>query len=354
MSIITDSGFWDSVNGDRRYSGRQILGVLNGLVSDGIVKGYKSSMQVRINSSKLQIRPGRAFVSYGSYEGIWADIASETAITVTAADGYYGRCDAVVLTLNGGARRVTVDYVVGTPSSNYAAYDGWPSSIAANQFIVALVLRNPGTGTTINTTTTTVVDARNKTLYGEGTAAVGIPGIPYASFAGMSSSTYVERQQDASSRVMITNSNGIVTTSGITTTELGRLSGARGNIQDQIDTANANSNGQVIMPFNNTAAAQITLGTTHAGRMLSSYGIAHTFVIPPASSANWTGGTEILFLKYQSYDVTISPGTGVTLYGIDRSGSGSFKITDQFGVACIKKLTGSNDVWVIFGNIEPV
>ena len=351
MSIT--SGFWDSVNGDRRYSGRQILHVFDGLISDGIVKGYLNSFAVRVSSSALRVRDGRAFLA----NGIWVEnTTDDQAVSgVTAADGSRNRCDAVVLTLNESGRTVTVDYVAGTadsslnfdnPGTSTTGYQGHPE-LTSNQYLLAFIIRKAGSGTSVISTNMKVVNAR-------GTKLGNISGIPYASVAGVTDSTYVQRQQDTASRVMITNSNGIVTVSAITTTELGRLSGARGNIQDQIDTANMNANGQVIIPFNNTAASQITLAATHAGRMLSSYGIAHTFVIPPKSSVDWTGGAEILFLRYSAYDVTISPGNGVSLYGIDKSGSGSFKITDQFGVACIKKLTGSNDTWFIFGNIEPV
>lgn len=353
MSIITDSGFWDSVNGDRRYSGRQILGVFNGLVSDGIVKGYKNSMQVRINSNKLQIRPGRAFLSYGSYEGIWADIDTETEITVSSADSYLGRCDAVVLTLRGGSREVTVDYVTGIPSSNYLAYDGWPSSIAGNQFIIALVLRNPGTGTTINTTTTRIEDARGKTLRGEGTAADGITGISYAAFAGMSSSTYVERQQDTASRVMITDSSGLVRTSGVTTTELSGLSGLTDNVQTQINRLH---DGLPAIVMTSADAASINLDAeNHAGRTITSASVNRIFNIRIASTAGWAQGTEILIIRASDNTVTIKPETtGVTIRGIDVDSptTQSWQITDKYGVACLKYITGNT--WYIFGNIEPL
>ena len=351
MSIT--SGFWDSVNGDRRYSGRQILHVFDGLISDGIVKGYLNSFGVRVASSALRVRDGRAFLA----NGIWVEnTTDDQAVSdVTAADGSRNRCDAVVLTLNESGRTVTVNYVEGTADSNLnfddpgtstTGYQGHPE-LTSNQYLLAFIIRKAGSGTSVTSTNMKIVNAR-------GTKLGNVSGIPYASVAGVTDSTYVQRQQETVNRVIITNSNGIVTVSAITTTELSRLSGARGNIQDQIDMVNTNADGQVIVPFNNTAASQITLEAAHAGRMLSSYGVAHTFVIPPASSANWTGGAEILFLRYSTYDVTISPGTGVTLYGIDKTESGSFKIMDRFGVACAKKLTGSNDVWVIFGNIEPV
>ena len=353
MSITTDSGFWDSVNGDRRYSGRQILGVFNGLVSDGIVKGYKNSMQVRINSNKLQIRPGRAFLSYGSYEGIWADIDSETAINVPSADGGLGRCDAVVLTLRGVSREVTVDYVTGTPSSNYLAYDGWPSSIAENQFIIALILRNPGTGTTVNATTTRIEDARGKTLFGEGTAADGITGVSYASFAGMSSSTYVERQQDNASRVMITNSSGIVTTSAITTTELSKLSGVKDSVQGQLNSLH---DGLPAIIMTSSDAASINLDAeNHAGRTITSASVNRIFNIRIASTAGWQQGAEILIIRASDSTVTIKPATtGVTIRGIDVTSptKQSWKITDKYGVACLKYITGNT--WYIFGDVEAI
>lgn len=359
MSTILDSGFWDSINGDRRYSGRQILRIFDGLISEGVVSGYLNSFAVAIHNQTFGVRDGRAFLK----NGVWVENTTDyrQLDDFTVASTVANRCDAVILVSNEAGRNVTLQYVEGTPSSSLnfdnpgtstTGFQGNPfesSGLPSNKYLLAFVIRARSSGSSLASDKTKIVNAR-------GTKLGGITGIPFASVAGVTDSTYLRRQQDTAqaNKVVITNSSGLITFSPITTGELSCLDNARTNIQNQIDATNANAKGQVIVPFSNTAAAQIILEATHAGRMISSYGITRTFVIPKASSANWAGGTEILFLRYQSHDVTISPGTGVTLYGIDKSGSGSFKITDQYGVACIKKLTGSNDVWVIFGNIEPV
>lgn len=78
---VTAYGFYNSVNGDRRYSADDFSRYLDGILSDGIMRGYRDQYQVDLNDSNwgLTIRTGKAWFN-GTY------IISEAAINIPESD----------------------------------------------------------------------------------------------------------------------------------------------------------------------------------------------------------------------------------------------------------------------------
>jgi hypothetical protein len=73
---------------------------------------------------------------------------------------------------------------------------------------------------------------------------------------------------------------------------------------------------------------------------------ALTFTIPPNSSVAFPVGTEIHFMRYGTGEVSLAPGSGVTLL----SDGTKRRINTQYQVVTIKKIL--TDTWVLFGAIK--
>ena len=104
------SGFFPDNNGDRTYMSDFIAKMIHSLIGNG----------VKVDSFKVS--PGDGMnVSVDSGEG-WINgyfILSDTKLIfpVPAASGVLDRIDAIMIRLSHNNREITVEYVVGTPSS---------------------------------------------------------------------------------------------------------------------------------------------------------------------------------------------------------------------------------------------
>jgi len=87
-----------------------------------------------------------------------------------------------------------------------------------------------------------------------------------------------------------------------------------------------------------------TLALADAGYLVTlNNSAAITLTVPPVSSVPLPNGTQILILQLGTGQITISPGSLVTLYG--RNG---LKTSGQFSVVCLIKVI--NDAWVVSGD----
>lgn len=73
---------------------------------------------------------------------------------------------------------------------------------------------------------------------------------------------------------------------------------------------------------------------------------AITFTIPPNSSVAFGIGTQINIMQLGAGQVTIAPGSGVTL----RSQGSKLKTSAQYAVATCCKI--ATDTWVVIGNLS--
>lgn len=109
------SGFFDSVNGDRKYSAQQFGNLFTGIISDGVFSGVGGGLKVESRSSKVYINSGRAWC-----RGTWLDNDADASLSVPAnAHPNYSRYDAVVLTFDtsSSVRRNSIDYISGVAAA---------------------------------------------------------------------------------------------------------------------------------------------------------------------------------------------------------------------------------------------
>nr|DAW59912.1 MAG TPA: Receptor Binding Protein [Caudoviricetes sp.] len=109
------SGFFDSVNGDRKYSAQQFGNLFTGIISDGVFSGVGGGLKVESRSSQVYINSGRAWC-----RGTWLDNDAYASLNVPAnSHPNYSRYDAVVLTFDTSSpvRRNSIDYISGVAAA---------------------------------------------------------------------------------------------------------------------------------------------------------------------------------------------------------------------------------------------
>lgn len=109
------SGFFDSVNGDRKYTAQQFGNLFTGIISDGVFSGVGGGLKVESRSSQVYINSGRAWC-----RGTWLDNDAYASLNVPAnTHPNYSRYDAVVLTFDStsSVRRNSIDYIPGTAAA---------------------------------------------------------------------------------------------------------------------------------------------------------------------------------------------------------------------------------------------
>lgn len=110
------SGFFNSLNGDRRYDGEQISSLFDGLISDGVFANVGEQFAVVPSSGmNVLVKTGRAWFNH-----TWSLNDTWMTLTVDAPDPLRSRIDSVVLEVNHDlmVRENSIKIVKGSPASS--------------------------------------------------------------------------------------------------------------------------------------------------------------------------------------------------------------------------------------------
>lgn len=108
-------GFFDSVNGDRKYSAEDIGRYLQGIISSGVYADETTSLQVLAGSGmNVEVQPGRAMLHYHFMEN------DEPLVLTLATGGTLDRIDAIVARLDMEQRICEIAVKEGTPATTPA------------------------------------------------------------------------------------------------------------------------------------------------------------------------------------------------------------------------------------------
>lgn len=113
MSIT--SGFFNSLNGDRRYTAEQMSAIFNGIINDGVFSNIGTAFAVGEDTGdSVTIGVGRAW-----FNGIWVNNDALTSLSLSPSEVLIDRIDAVVIEINRteSVRKGDVKVVNGIPSS---------------------------------------------------------------------------------------------------------------------------------------------------------------------------------------------------------------------------------------------
>lgn len=113
MSV--SSGFFNSLNGDRKYNAAQMSAIFDGLIIDGVFASIGTAFAVKAAGGlTVNVGIGKAW-----FDHTWSVNDSILPMTAPEAEVLLDRIDAVVLEVNGmeSIRENTIKFVKGNPSS---------------------------------------------------------------------------------------------------------------------------------------------------------------------------------------------------------------------------------------------
>ena len=113
MSV--SSGFFNSLNGDRKYNAAQMSAIFDGLIIDGVLASIGTAFAVKAAGGlTVNVGIGKAW-----FDHTWTVNDSILPMTDPEAEVLLDRIDAVVLEVNGmeSVRNNTIKFVKGNPSS---------------------------------------------------------------------------------------------------------------------------------------------------------------------------------------------------------------------------------------------
>lgn len=105
-------GFFNAVNGDRRYSADQLGNYFKGLISNGIFENIGNAFIVTSNNDmSINVGSGKAYINEK-----WIENDKTANYSIDASDTAYARIDTVVIRLDYTARTISIKILKGTAS----------------------------------------------------------------------------------------------------------------------------------------------------------------------------------------------------------------------------------------------
>lgn len=124
-------GFFNSVNGDRRYNADQLGNYFKGLITNGVFEKVGKSLKVTSNNDmSINIGSGKAYINEK-----WIENDKTVNYSIDSSDSAYARIDTVVIRLDYTARTISIKILKGTASPTPTAI-----SITRNSSIYDLKL----------------------------------------------------------------------------------------------------------------------------------------------------------------------------------------------------------------------
>ncbi len=114
MSVT--SGFFNSLNGDRRYNAEQMSAIFDGVINDGVFANVGNTFNVKANSGNdITVDIGRAW-----FNSKWIYNDAILPLTAEVSEVVLDRIDAVVIEINrnDSVRSGDIKIIKGTPASN--------------------------------------------------------------------------------------------------------------------------------------------------------------------------------------------------------------------------------------------
>lgn len=108
-------GFYNSLNGDRKYDVLDISKMFDGLITDGVYQHIGGNLMVKAQTGmNVAVQTGRAWFNH-----TWTYVDSPLVLTVPSAESVLNRIDAVVLEVDASINRLnTIKIVKGAPATS--------------------------------------------------------------------------------------------------------------------------------------------------------------------------------------------------------------------------------------------
>lgn len=129
-------GFYNSVNGDRKYDAKDFAEIFDGIIEDGVHKGLGEGFKVTATGGEnIAVGTGRAWFNH-----TWTLNDTAVPFTIDAAHPSLNRIDAIVLEVDSSdsARQNQIRYIRGTPAAT-ALRPTMIRSETLNQYALAYI-----------------------------------------------------------------------------------------------------------------------------------------------------------------------------------------------------------------------
>lgn len=140
MSVT--SGFFNSLNGDRRYNAEQMSSLFNGIINDGVFANIGTAFAVNAGEGGTSVIVG---IGRAWFNSTWINNDALLTVGVTSSEVLLDRYDAVVIEVNhsDAVRAATVKMVTGVPDSE-PVYPEMVHTDYVNQYPLAYIYRKAG------------------------------------------------------------------------------------------------------------------------------------------------------------------------------------------------------------------
>lgn len=143
-------GFFNSVNGDRKYNAEQMSEYFRGIVNEGVFQHLDGGLTVTAGTGlAVSVASGRAII-----QNRWVQNSDAMTLSISAASETYARKDAVVVRLNYSTRSIEIAVKAGTPAASPVA-----PSMTRNSTTYEMALAYVNVAA--NATSVTVTDKRS-------------------------------------------------------------------------------------------------------------------------------------------------------------------------------------------------
>lgn len=136
------SGFFNSVNGDRKYDARQMSALFSGVINDGVFMSIGTAFTVQAGEGNtVMVGIGKAW-----FNDIWVLNDAILPMTLPDAEVLLNRYDAIVIEVDDSdaVRDGTIKIVTGTPATSPTKPE-MISTLDTHQYPLAYIYRGKGT-----------------------------------------------------------------------------------------------------------------------------------------------------------------------------------------------------------------
>lgn len=140
MSVT--SGFFNSLNGDRKYNAEQMSAIFNGIINDGVFANIGTAFKIQADGDNLDVTVG---IGRAWFNSAWIYNDAILALTAEASEMVLNRYDAIVIEINhtDAVRSGSIKIIKGTPAST-PAYPQMTHSDRVHQYPLAYIYRAGG------------------------------------------------------------------------------------------------------------------------------------------------------------------------------------------------------------------
>lgn len=152
MSVT--SGFFNSLNGDRRYNAEQMSAIFDGIINDGVFANIGTAFGVKADTGNgITVGIGRAW-----FNNTWLLNDAILPITADASEVLLDRYDAVVIEIDhsDAVRAGSIKIVKGTPSSS-PPRPTMVSTLEVHQYPLAYIYRKAGSSSIVQENITNMI-----------------------------------------------------------------------------------------------------------------------------------------------------------------------------------------------------